>query len=154
MEWTWHRWLTSQLLRRQRSGGSRFEVSPGKYLRDPNLNKPFTKIGLVEWLKVQWRPEFKPQYHKKKKKRMSLSFFNESILLEFCFNSFSNVIILVHKQNPFGDPWFFFSPSHAEFQTHKCIHVRQALYYWATFLAFGLWFWGFCLFVFQYWGWT
>jgi hypothetical protein len=29
------------------------------------LEKPFTKIGLVEWLKV--KAKFKPQYHKKKK---------------------------------------------------------------------------------------
>jgi hypothetical protein len=27
------------------------------------------KIGLVEWLKVNERPEFKPQYHKKKRKK-------------------------------------------------------------------------------------
>jgi hypothetical protein len=30
------------------------------------LKKPFTKIGLVEWLKMNSSPEFKPQYHKKK----------------------------------------------------------------------------------------
>jgi hypothetical protein len=32
----------------------------------PHLKKPFTKIGLVKWLKVN--TEFKPQYCKKKKK--------------------------------------------------------------------------------------
>jgi hypothetical protein len=31
----------------------------------PYLRKPFTKIGLVEWLKV--KTEFKPQYHTQKK---------------------------------------------------------------------------------------
>jgi hypothetical protein len=36
----------------------------------PYLEKPFTKIGLVEWLKV--KTEFKPQYCKRKKKRLCL----------------------------------------------------------------------------------
>jgi hypothetical protein len=40
------------LLRRQRSG-SWFEASQGKYSVRPYLEKPFTKIGLVEWLKVK-----------------------------------------------------------------------------------------------------
>jgi hypothetical protein len=35
--------------------------------RDPYSKKPFTKKGLVEWLKVV--SEFKPQYCSKKKKR-------------------------------------------------------------------------------------
>jgi hypothetical protein len=30
----------------------RFEARPGKQFKRPNLEKPFTKIGLVEWLKV------------------------------------------------------------------------------------------------------
>jgi hypothetical protein len=29
------------------------EASPGKYFARPYLEKPFTKIGLVEWLKVK-----------------------------------------------------------------------------------------------------
>jgi hypothetical protein len=31
----------------------RFEASLGKEFERPYLNKPFTKIGLVEWLKVK-----------------------------------------------------------------------------------------------------
>jgi hypothetical protein len=45
--------LKSQLLRRQRSGGSRFKASPGRQFSRPYLEKPFTKKGLVEWLKVK-----------------------------------------------------------------------------------------------------
>jgi hypothetical protein len=30
-----------------------FEASPGKYFTRPCLEKPFTKKGLVEWLKVK-----------------------------------------------------------------------------------------------------
>jgi hypothetical protein len=34
-------------------GGLRFDAKPGQIvLRDPILKKPFTKIGLMEWLKV------------------------------------------------------------------------------------------------------
>jgi hypothetical protein len=36
---------------RQRSGGLRFKVSPGKQFADPISKKPSQK-GLVEWLKV------------------------------------------------------------------------------------------------------
>jgi hypothetical protein len=35
--------------KRQKSGGSWFEASPGKWFARPYLGKPFTKIGLVEW---------------------------------------------------------------------------------------------------------
>jgi hypothetical protein len=35
----------------------------------PYLKKLFTKIGLVEWLKVKALIEFEPQCHKKKKKK-------------------------------------------------------------------------------------
>jgi hypothetical protein len=47
--------LTSVILATQeaRSGGSQFETSPGKQLVRPYLKKSFTKIGLVEWLKVK-----------------------------------------------------------------------------------------------------
>jgi hypothetical protein len=34
----------------------------------PYVKKPHHKSGLVEWLKVVG-PEFKPQYHQKKKKK-------------------------------------------------------------------------------------
>jgi hypothetical protein len=37
----------------QRLGGSWFKASPGKKFKRPFLEKPFTKIGLVEWLKVK-----------------------------------------------------------------------------------------------------
>jgi hypothetical protein len=41
------------LLRRQRSGGSRIEPRLGKKFERPHLKKPFTKVGLVGWLKVK-----------------------------------------------------------------------------------------------------
>jgi hypothetical protein len=41
------------VLRRQRSGGSQFKASPGKWFMRSYLKKPFTKRGLVEWLKVK-----------------------------------------------------------------------------------------------------
>jgi hypothetical protein len=44
--------LVTQEARKQRSGGSQFEASPGKKFSRPRLKKPFTKEGLVEWLKV------------------------------------------------------------------------------------------------------
>jgi hypothetical protein len=31
----------------------RFEASPGKYFGRLSLETPFTKIGLVEWLKMK-----------------------------------------------------------------------------------------------------
>jgi hypothetical protein len=40
-----------QLLRRQRSGGSKFEASLGKLFSRPYLEKTHQKKGLVEWLK-------------------------------------------------------------------------------------------------------
>jgi hypothetical protein len=43
---------TCELLRRQRSGGSRLEVSLGKQFMRPYLVKIPHKKGLVEWLKV------------------------------------------------------------------------------------------------------
>jgi hypothetical protein len=33
--------------------GLRFEASPGKMFKRHYLEKPFTKIGLLEWLKVK-----------------------------------------------------------------------------------------------------
>jgi hypothetical protein len=42
-----------KLFRRQRSRGSWFEASPGKYFMRPYLKKLFTKLGLVEWLKMK-----------------------------------------------------------------------------------------------------
>jgi glutamyl-tRNA reductase len=49
-------------LRRQRSGGSRFKVSPVKKLVRPYFEKPYhKKIGLVEWVQGEG-PDFKPQY--------------------------------------------------------------------------------------------
>jgi hypothetical protein len=44
-----------------------FECSPGKTFARPYLEKPFIKVGVVEWLKV--KPEFKPQYSKKKEEK-------------------------------------------------------------------------------------
>jgi hypothetical protein len=40
------------LLRRQRSGGLRLEISLGKQFMKPYLEKTHHKRGLVEWLKV------------------------------------------------------------------------------------------------------
>jgi hypothetical protein len=37
----------------QRSGGLQSEASPGKLVHKTLSQKPFTKIGLVEWLKVK-----------------------------------------------------------------------------------------------------
>jgi hypothetical protein len=34
----------------------------------PYLENPFTKIGLVEWLKCEG-PELKPQYHERERER-------------------------------------------------------------------------------------
>jgi hypothetical protein len=34
-------------------GGSQFKATLGKYIVRPYLKKHFTKIGLVEWLKVK-----------------------------------------------------------------------------------------------------
>jgi hypothetical protein len=49
-----YQWLMSIILalRRQRSGGSRFEASPGKYFVRPYLEQTHHKKRLVEWLKV------------------------------------------------------------------------------------------------------
>jgi hypothetical protein len=41
------------LLRRQRSGGSQFEASPGKTVPQTKSGKTHHKKGLVDWLKVQ-----------------------------------------------------------------------------------------------------
>jgi hypothetical protein len=40
------------LFRGQRSGGSRFEATLGKYFLRPYLKKPHHKKGLVGWFKV------------------------------------------------------------------------------------------------------
>jgi hypothetical protein len=46
--------MQSQLLRKQRSGGSQFKASPGKQSMRPYLKKLYqNKIVLVEWLKVK-----------------------------------------------------------------------------------------------------
>jgi hypothetical protein len=45
----------------------RFIASLGKESRKPYLKKPFTKIGLVEWLRGK---ALKSQYQEKKKKSM------------------------------------------------------------------------------------
>jgi hypothetical protein len=60
-------WLTSvvQLLRRQRSGGSQFQAWANSSQVSIS-KKPFTKTGLVVWLKVK-ALRFTPQYHGKKK---------------------------------------------------------------------------------------
>jgi hypothetical protein len=42
----------SQLLRRQRSEGSRFEASPWQIVLETLSRKNLTQKGLVEWLKV------------------------------------------------------------------------------------------------------
>jgi hypothetical protein len=54
------------LLRKQRSGGSKFAASPGKYFKRPYLKKKKKKITKKELVKC--RPEFKPQYQKQKKR--------------------------------------------------------------------------------------
>jgi hypothetical protein len=59
------------VLRRQRSGGSWFEASPGKQFARSYLEKPFTKIGLAEWLKIK-APSSSPSTAKKKKKRLQV----------------------------------------------------------------------------------
>jgi hypothetical protein len=41
------------LLRRQGLGRSRFKASWSKEFPRPYLKKPFTKTGLVKWLKVK-----------------------------------------------------------------------------------------------------
>jgi hypothetical protein len=51
-----------------RSSSQSREVVPGKQFTRPYLENTLHKKGLVEWLDVG--PEFKPQYHKKKKKKM------------------------------------------------------------------------------------
>jgi hypothetical protein len=43
---------------KQRSAGSRFEASPGKYFMSPYLEIPLTKTGMAQGES----PEFKPQY--------------------------------------------------------------------------------------------
>jgi hypothetical protein len=45
--------------------------------RDPYSKKPFTKKGLVEWLKVV--SEFKPQYCSKKKKDVKIHIFRHLV---------------------------------------------------------------------------
>jgi hypothetical protein len=46
--------------------GSQFEASPAKEFLRPYLEKPFTKIGLVEWLKIESLSSH-PRTAKKKK---------------------------------------------------------------------------------------
>jgi hypothetical protein len=46
-------YLGQELFRRKRSGELRFKVSMGNSSVRPYLKEPFTKIGLVEWLKVK-----------------------------------------------------------------------------------------------------
>jgi hypothetical protein len=63
------RWLMPVVLatQRQRSGRSWFKASLGKQFVRPYLKKPFTKrAGSVA---QGAGPEFKPQYHQKKKKK-------------------------------------------------------------------------------------
>jgi hypothetical protein len=69
-----HQWLmpVSQLLRRQRSVASRFKASPGKKFSRPYLEKPFTKIGLVEWLKVKALSSSSRTAKKKRREESSL----------------------------------------------------------------------------------
>jgi hypothetical protein len=43
--------LPAKLLRRQKSGGSRFKASLRQIVCKPYLEKPHHKKGLVEWLK-------------------------------------------------------------------------------------------------------
>jgi hypothetical protein len=59
--------LQSWLFRRQRSGGSQFEVNPGKWFLRPYLEKKNHNKGLVEWLKVS-ALSLNPSTKKKKKK--------------------------------------------------------------------------------------
>jgi hypothetical protein len=64
---TFTRTTKEKYIRRQRSGGSRFEASPGKYFMRPYLKKTYHK----EWagrVAQSVGPEFKSQYHQKKKK--------------------------------------------------------------------------------------
>jgi hypothetical protein len=59
--------LSSQLLRRQRSGELSFEASPGKQFPRPYLKKTFTK-NWAGGVAQGEGPEFKRQSHKKRKK--------------------------------------------------------------------------------------
>jgi hypothetical protein len=48
------------------------QSQPGKWCKKPYLNKPFTKIGLVEWLKeeaLSSSPSTTKKLQKKKKKK-------------------------------------------------------------------------------------
>jgi hypothetical protein len=61
------------ILATQEAETRRIEVrsQPGQIVpRDPISKKPITKIGPPKWQVAQGEcPEFKPQYHKKKKKK-------------------------------------------------------------------------------------
>jgi hypothetical protein len=56
---------------RQRSGGSRFEASPGQIVHETLSQKYPSKKGLVEWLRVQALSS-SPTSAKKKKKSKHL----------------------------------------------------------------------------------
>jgi hypothetical protein len=73
--------LKSQLLRRQRSGGSRFKASPGRQFSRPYLEKPFTKKGLVEWLKVKALSSNSSTAKNKKQKKKPVRWTNRKGLL-------------------------------------------------------------------------
>jgi hypothetical protein len=56
----------------------RFEASMGNSSARPCLQKPFTKIGLVEWLKVKTLSS-NPRTTKKKKKRKIQKYYEQLI---------------------------------------------------------------------------
>jgi hypothetical protein len=69
-----HQWLMPVILVTQEAEIRRIEVrsQPGQRIIHETLSRKthHKKKGLVDWLKVKGLPEFKPQYHKKKKHRM------------------------------------------------------------------------------------
>jgi hypothetical protein len=78
------RWLTSVILATQETEIRRIEV---RSQTRPYLEKPFTKIGLVEWLKVKALSS-SPSTAKKKKRKKEKRHLQRGYILE-------NVIAIV-----------------------------------------------------------
>jgi hypothetical protein len=89
---------------RGRDKESRFKASLGKKLMRLHLEKPFTKIGLVEWLQGEG-PEFKPQYwRKKKQKKKPLQYHqNETTKMTFNLKCVQELIIKPNIINLLGE---------------------------------------------------
>jgi hypothetical protein len=65
------RWLTPVILATKEAEIRRIAVQRSQFMR-PYLEKPFTKIGLVEWLKVKALSSSPSTANKKKKGRIFL----------------------------------------------------------------------------------